>query len=73
VVNTGTKQHMGRDLLTAGSEGWGFYCYILAGILLGWGADHWLGTRPVFIVIGLVIGSAVGFWRLWGYLKGGGE
>ena len=53
VVNTGTKQHVGKDLLTAGGEGWGFYSYILAGVLLGWGADHWLGTKPIFIVIGL--------------------
>jgi hypothetical protein len=73
VVNTSTTQHFGKDLFTAGSEGWGFYCYIFAGILLGWGADHWLGTRPVFIVIGLLVGSAMGFWRLWGYLKRGGE
>jgi hypothetical protein len=73
VVNTGTKQHVGKDLLTAGGEGWGFYSYILAGVLLGWGADHWLGTGPIFIVIGLVIGSAMGFWKLWLYLRGSGE
>ena len=70
MVNNDTQRHTGKDLLTAGSEGWGFYTYILAGILLGWGADHWLGTRPVFIVVGLVIGAAVGFWKLWRYLKG---
>jgi F0F1-type ATP synthase assembly protein I len=73
VVNTVTKQHAGKDFLTAGSEGWGFYCYIFAGVLLGWGADRWLGTHPIFIVVGLLIGSAMAFWRLWGYLKGEGQ
>jgi len=73
VVNTGHRQQTAKDALTAGSEGWGFYTYILAGILLGWGADHWLGTRPVFIVIGLLAGAAVAFWKLWRYLRGSGE
>ena len=69
-MNNGTQHHAGKDLLTAGSEGWGFYTYVLAGVLLGWGADHWLGTRPIFIVVGLLAGSAMGFWKLWTYLKG---
>ena len=73
MVNTGYKRSAAGEFFTAGSEGWGFYCYIFAGILLGWGADHWLGTDPIFIAVGLVLGAAMGFWRLWGYLKGGGR
>lgn len=72
MVNTSHRQETVREALSAGSEGWGFYCYILAGILLGWGADHWLGTRPVFLVIGLLAGAGMAFWKLWCYLKGSG-
>lgn len=73
MVNTGHQQETAKAALTAGGEGWGFYTYILAGLLLGWGADHWLGTRPIFLVIGMVAGTAMGFWKLWLYLKGSGE
>ena len=72
MVNTGYKRNPTGEAVSAGSEGWGFYTYILAGVLLGWGADHWLGTRPVFIVVGLLAGSAMAFWKLWLYLRGSG-
>jgi F0F1-type ATP synthase assembly protein I len=42
-----------------------FFGSLMAGFLLGWIADHFLDTRPVFIVIGIVAGAAVGFWRMW--------
>lgn len=42
-----------------------FFSSILAGLLLGWGADHLLGTDPWFVVIGIVLGSSVGFWRMY--------
>lgn len=73
MTDTGRKHDTAKAVLTAGSEGWGFYTLIFAGVLLGWGADHWLGTRPIFIVAGLLAGSAVAFWKLWRYLKGNGQ
>lgn len=30
---------------------------------LGWALDRWLGTSPWLIVIGLVLGAAVGFYQ----------
>ncbi|MBU1493828.1 MAG: AtpZ/AtpI family protein [Actinobacteria bacterium] len=42
-----------------------FFGSLMAGLLLGWIADHFLGTRPVFIVIGIAAGAVVGFWRMW--------
>jgi F0F1-type ATP synthase assembly protein I len=37
----------------------------MAGLLLGWIADHFAHTRPLFIVIGIAAGAIIGFWRMW--------
>jgi len=36
---------------------------ILGGALLGLGLDRWLGTKPLFMLILLVLGFASGLWR----------
>jgi F0F1-type ATP synthase assembly protein I len=46
-------------------ESLAFFGSLMAGLLVGWVADHFAGTRPVFIVIGIVAGACVGFWRMW--------
>ena len=46
---------------------------ILAGMLLGWIADSVFDTGPVFIVLGIGIGSVVGFWRMWVTYTGKGR
>lgn len=46
---------------------------LMAGWLLGWLADHFLDTGPVFVVIGIVAGSVIGFWRMWVVYSGGGH
>lgn len=35
------------------------------GILL----DNWLGTRPIFILIGMVLGIAAAMYTLWGVAR----
>lgn len=35
-------------------------CEILAGLLLGWLVDSWVGTDKVFLVIGTIMGIIVG-------------
>jgi F0F1-type ATP synthase assembly protein I len=51
--------------LGAGSESMDFISSVLAGLLIGFGLDWWLDTRPVFIVIGIVLGFVAGFFKLW--------
>ena len=45
----------------------GFFASILSGLLLGLLADHLLGTEPVLVIIGILAGNAVGFWKMWHY------
>lgn len=40
---------------------------VVAGLLLGFGLDWWLGTSPVFTIIGIIAGFGSGFYRLWHY------
>jgi ATP synthase protein I len=40
---------------------------VVAGLLIGLALDWWLGTRPVFAIIGAVAGFGSGFYKLWRY------
>jgi len=50
-------------------QGGSFLSSILAGALLGYLLDLWLGTDPWLVVTGIVLGSYAGFARVWQYLK----
>lgn len=50
-------------------EGGAFLGSILAGALLGYLADHWLGTGPWLVAFGVVVGAYSGFVKMWEYSK----
>jgi hypothetical protein len=50
-------------------QGGGFFGSIIAGLLLGALLDWWLGTAPIFIVVGIVLGAVNGFYRTHGVMK----
>jgi ATP synthase protein I len=61
-----------RQIHAAATEGWhgaSFVSSILAGTLLGYLLDGWLGTEPWLVVVGIILGSYAGFMRLWHYSK----
>ena len=62
-----------RDDVRESLRGWGasggFFELIIAGFLVGFGLDWWLGTDPWLVVSGIVLGSYAGFMRLWNYAK----
>jgi len=49
---------------------------LLAGLLIGagvgWTIDHWLETKPWFLVIFLLVGGAAGILNLWRVVTGKG-
>ena len=51
--------------VSAGVDSTAFFGSIMAGLLLGALADRLFDTYPLFIVIGIIAGSVVGFWRMW--------
>ena len=50
-------------------EGGSFLSSVLAGTLVGYLADQWLGTDPWLVVIGILAGAYSGFMRVWRYSK----
>ncbi len=58
-----------RGATAAVSDGWveggAFFGSIMAGCLLGWVGDQATGLSPWLTVIGICLGSASGFYRLW--------
>lgn len=50
-------------------EGGSFFGSIMAGAVLGWLGDRWLGTEPWLVVIGIIAGSISGFYRMWELMK----
>ncbi len=57
-------EEIGRQV-AAGVDSASFFATIMSGFLLGALLDFWLGTRPTFIVLGIIAGSVIGFWRMW--------
>ncbi len=58
-----------RGVTSAVADSWvaggSFFGSIMAGTLLGWLADRWLSTEPWLLVVGIALGSANGFYRMW--------
>jgi ATP synthase protein I len=60
-----TPKQVTRTYDSAWTDGSAFVSSILAGTLLGFLADKWLGTEPWLIVIGILLGSYAGFAKMW--------
>ncbi len=58
-----------QGAVSAVTDGWmaggSFFGSIMAGTLLGWLADRWLGADPWMLVAGIVAGAFTGFHRMW--------
>jgi F0F1-type ATP synthase assembly protein I len=42
-----------------------FALSVLAFFAIGWLVDAWLGTAPVFMIVGFLVGVVANFVRLW--------
>lgn len=62
-----------KQVSSSVSQGWmksgSFLESILAGALVGYLLDWWLGTEPWLVITGIVLGSYSGFMRIWAMLK----
>ena len=57
-------EEVGKQV-AATNEAGSFFASILAGLLLGLGGDHLFDTEPVLVILGIIAGSVIGFWRMW--------
>jgi ATP synthase protein I len=42
---------------------------LAGGLLLGWAFDSWLGTAPILLVVGFVLGAAAGMLNAWRWMR----
>jgi ATP synthase protein I len=38
---------------------------LAVGVAIGWLLDHWLGTRPIFLGVFVLVGGAAGILNVW--------
>ena len=54
---------IGRSLSLVFQLGLVLICAIGIGLFVGIKLDTWLGTRGIFLVLGIIFGIAAGFWQ----------
>ena len=57
------KEELNRKSGLAYAAAFSLFGAVVAGLLVGWLLDRWLGTRPWFLVGGLVLGAAAGLYE----------
>lgn len=57
------QQETNRKTGLAYAAAFSLFAAVISGLIAGWLLDRWLGTKPWLLVVGLVLGSAVGFYE----------
>ena len=63
--------HHGGDRLPASAMGLGLrvgtelVCALAVGLGIGWALDRWLGTRPIFLAVFMLLGGVAGIMNVW--------
>ena len=57
-------QEINRKSGLAYAAAFSLFAAVVAGLILGWLLDRWLGTQPWLLLTGIVIGSAAGLYEL---------
>ena len=57
------QQEINRKSGLAYAAAFSLFAAVVAGLILGWLLDRWLGTRPWLLLTGIVVGSAAGLYE----------
>ena len=67
------KESAHERVVAAAGDGWAvggnFFASIMSGFLLGFLGDKWLGTDPLLVVTGIILGSISGFYSMYHWSK----
>jgi ATP synthase protein I len=63
VKSENDQQEVNRKSGLAYAAAISLFAAVVAGLIVGWLLDRWLGTRPWLLVVGLVLGAAAGFYE----------
>ncbi len=56
-------QEINRKSGLAYAAAFSLFASVVAGLILGWVLDRWLGTQPWLLVAGIVLGAVAGFYQ----------
>ena len=56
-------QEINRKSGLAYAAAFSLFAAVVAGLILGWLLDRWLGTQPWLLLTGIVLGSAAGLYE----------
>ena len=62
-MKSDSQEELNRKSGLAYAAAFSLFAAVVAGLILGWLLDRWLGTRPWFLVGGLVLGAAAGLYE----------
>lgn len=57
------KEEINRKSGLAYTAAISLFAAVVAGLIVGWLLDRWLGTNPWLLVTGIVLGAAAGFYE----------
>jgi len=57
------QQEINRKSGLAYAAAFSLFAAVVAGLVLGWLLDRWLGTQPWLLLTGIVLGSAAGLYE----------
>ena len=57
------KEDLNRKSGLAYAAAFSLFASVVTGLIIGWLLDRWLGTRPWLLIVGIVLGSAAGFYE----------
>ncbi len=57
------SQEINRKSGLAYAAAFSLFAAVVAGLILGWLLDRWLGTQPWLLLAGIVLGSAAGLYE----------
>jgi len=63
VKSEDNPQEINRKSGLAYAAAFSLFAAVVAGLILGWLLDRWLGTRPWLLLAGIVLGSAAGLYE----------
>jgi ATP synthase protein I len=62
-VKSEDQEEINRKSGLAYAAAFSLFAGVIAGMILGWILDRWLGTKPWLLVLGLILGAAAGFYE----------
>ena len=57
------KEDINRKSGVAYAAAFSLFSAVVAGLIVGWLLDRWLGTQPWLLVTGIILGAAAGFYE----------